>query len=63
MKIAVRMDDITPDMNWDNFRFFEELFAAAGIAPLIGIVPESRDAKLCIDKPRADFYEYIKKLQ
>ena len=42
-KIAVRMDDITPDMNWENFRFFLKLFEEAGITPLLGSVPESRD--------------------
>ena len=45
-KIAVRMDDITPDMNWDNFYFFQELFRETGITPLLGVVPDNRDPKL-----------------
>ncbi|MCM1251751.1 MAG: DUF2334 domain-containing protein [Clostridium sp.] len=63
MKIAVRMDDITPDMNWENFLFFRQLFQKAGIAPLLGIVPENRDAKLSCDKAHEDFYEYMRTLQ
>ncbi|MCM1174291.1 MAG: DUF2334 domain-containing protein [Blautia sp.] len=63
MKTAVRMDDITPDMNWENFRFFQELFEKAGIKPLLGIVPENKDGKLSIDAPRQDFYALMKKLQ
>lgn len=63
MKIAVRMDDITPDMNWENFRFFQGLFQEVGITPLLGIVPENRDAKLSIEAPHGDFYEFMKKLQ
>jgi len=62
-KIAVRMDDITADMNWDNFRFFQELFEEAGITPLLGIVPENRDEKLHCEKPRAGFYEIMRELQ
>ena len=26
MKIAIRMDDITPDMNWENFLKLKEIF-------------------------------------
>ncbi len=63
MKIAVRMDDITPDMNWENFLFFRQLFQKAGIAPLLGIVPENRDAKLHCEKAHEDFYEYMLALQ
>lgn len=63
MKIAVRMDDITPDMNWDNFNFFRELFEETGITPLLGIVPENRDPKLCCGTAHEDFYEVMKGLQ
>lgn len=62
-KIAVRMDDITPDMNWENFRFFQDLFEKAGITPLLGIVPESRDGKLCCENPHEDFYEVMRRLK
>lgn len=62
-KIAVRMDDITPDMNWDNFIFFQKLFEEAGITPLLGIVPENQDPKLCCGAAREDFYEAVKSLE
>ena len=63
MKIAVRMDDITPDMNWENFSFFVDLFERTGITPLLGIVPESKDVNLFYEKAHKDFYECMKKLQ
>lgn len=44
MKIALRMDDITADMNWDNFFRLKELFDKAGVRPLLGVVPDNRDA-------------------
>ena len=62
-KIAVRMDDITPDMNWDNFIFFQRLFEEAGITPLLGIVPENQDPKLCCGAAREDFYDVIGSLE
>lgn len=63
MKIAVRMDDITPDMNWENFEFFQGLFEKAGITPLLGIVPQNRDENLNIEEPRTDFWNVMKLLQ
>ena len=63
VKIAVRMDDITPDMNWDNFYFFQRLFEKTGITPLLGIVPENRDEKLCCGESRRDFYEVMRELK
>ncbi len=63
MKIAVRMDDITPDMNWDNFSFFRDLFDKAGITPLLGIVPKNSDKNLQIEPEREDFYEIMKGLK
>lgn len=57
------MDDITPDMNWDNFNFFRKLFEEAGITPLLGIVPDNRDPKLSCGTVHDDFYEVIKELE
>lgn len=62
MKIAVRMDDITPDMNWKNFNFFLKLFKKVGITPLLGIVPDNRDPKLSCGAVREDFYEVVRGL-
>ena len=62
MKIAVRLDDITPDMNWDNFNFFRDLFRETGITPLLGIVPENRDANLIKGAEHEDFFEVMRTL-
>lgn len=63
MKICIRMDDITPDMDWTKFLRFKELCDLYQVKPLIGVVPENEDKSLCIDEPRADFWDYIKALQ
>lgn len=62
MKIAVRMDDITPDMDWESFRFFQRLFEEAGITPLLGIVPQNRDEALRVSEAREDFWAWMAKL-
>ena len=46
MKIAVRLDDITPDMDWQRFYAFKTLLDKYQVKPLIGIVPDNRDENL-----------------
>jgi len=63
MKICIRMDDITPDMDWAKFLRFKELCDLYQVKPLIGVVPKNEDKNLSIDKPREDFWAYIRALQ
>ena len=63
MKICIRMDDITPDMDWAKFLRFKELCDLYQVKPLIGVVPKNEDKNLSIDAPREDFWEYVKALQ
>lgn len=63
MKIAIRMDDITPDMDWGKFNRFKALLDEHHIAPLIGVVPKNKDEKLSINPAREDFWDYIKVLR
>lgn len=46
MKIAVRLDDITPDMDWERFLKFKSLLDRYQVKPLIGVVPQNRDPNL-----------------
>ena len=63
MKITIRMDDITPGMDWKKFERFKAILDKHGVKPLIGVVPDNRDKKLQIDPPRDNFWDYIKELQ
>lgn len=63
MQCMIRMDDITPDMNWDKFNQIRAIFDKYGIKPLIGIVPDNRDTKLSIQEKHADFWEEMCSLQ
>ena len=63
MKIAVRLDDITPDMDWDKFYEFKAILDMYGIRPLIGVVPENQDKNLRLNPPKEGFWDYIRQLQ
>ena len=56
------MDDIAPGMDWAKFGRFRALCDRYGVRPLIGVVPDNRDAGLEIDPPREDFFETVKEL-
>ena len=63
MKIAVRMDDITPDMDWEKFEAFKTILDKYNIKPLLGIVPDCRDAHLHKTEDVPDFFDRMKKLK
>ena len=63
MKIAIRMDDITPDMNWENFLRFKKLCDLYQIKPLIGVVPDNQDKNLHFAAILQDFWAYLRQLQ
>lgn len=60
MKIAVRLDDITPDMDWEKFRRLEKLLDENHIAPLLGVVPDNQDPNLARNPVMTDFDKQIK---
>lgn len=77
MKIAVRLDDITSDMDWKCFFRFKALLDRYQIKPLIGIVPDNCDKNLmgkdetADNRPdegdretnHTDFWKYVKGLE
>lgn len=63
MKIAVRMDDITPDMDWEKFEAFKKILDSHGIKPLLGIVPDCKDNHLHKTGEAEDFWDKMKALQ
>lgn len=76
MKIAVRLDDITPDMDWERFLACKAILDRYQVKPLIGVVPDNRDdmlkgkteksqalAKQVMPGGETDFGAYVKQLQ
>ncbi len=64
-RIAIRIDDISPDMDWESFARFEELLARFRIRPLIGLIPENMDRTLGTGKamPEEEYRAWLKEKQ
>lgn len=63
MKLTIRLDDITPDMDWQKFNRFEKLLDTYQVVPLIGVVPENKDVNLKKMASCDDFFDRIKLLE
>lgn len=59
----IRLDDITPDMNWKRFYQAKEILGKYDICPLIGVVPDNWDETLHKEEGREDFWDIIRNLQ
>ena len=58
MKTAIRLDDITPDMDWVKYRKVEEILNRNNLRPLIGVVPFNSDDNLRRSEAALDEEEY-----
>ncbi|MDR5836668.1 DUF2334 domain-containing protein [Caballeronia sp. LZ034LL] len=59
-KFILRFDDITPQMAWSKFRAFDDLSAELDLPLLVGVVPNSLDASLCVEPANDAFWELIR---
>lgn len=60
-----RIDDIAPNMNWENFEKLKQIFITYNIKPIIGVIPDNKDRYLC-QFPNRDknlFWNTIRLLQ
>ena len=57
-----RLDDIAPNMNWDNFYRIRGIFNQYKIKPLIAVIPDVRDSKLTHWPENKDFWNIIGEL-
>lgn len=62
-KIAIRIDDVTENMDWDKFNRFEAILEKYGICPLIGVIPVNRDQSLAVGKKKEDYADWLKEKQ
>lgn len=46
IKIAIRIDDITCNMDWDRFNKMTAILDKHNICPLIGVIPDNKDEML-----------------
>ena len=62
MRIAVRLDDITPDMDYEKFHKMKQLLDACQVKPLIGVVPFNEDKNLMRNPVNTDFADFLQGL-
>ena len=58
-----RLDDVAPNMNWDNFNLVAEIFKNNGIKPLAAVIPDLKDLKLLNYSFNQNFWQLIKELK
>ena len=66
MKIAVRMDDISPEMDWVKWERADRILKEHHITPLLGVVPDNRDPNLIRDRESHSqefFWDFLRKCQ
>jgi len=59
MKILIRLDDITPDMDMERFNRIRVILDKYNIKPLLGLVPDCRDENLHKFEADGDFWKLI----
>ncbi len=57
-----RLDDIAPNMNWDNFFRVRDIFRRYGIKPLFAVIPDLKDSKLLDFEFNSDFWNVMREL-
>lgn len=59
----IRLDDVTPDMDWDKFNQVKTILDRYRICPLIGVVPDNRDRTLHKETQKEEFWNILRELQ
>ncbi len=62
MKYFFRLDDIAPNMNWENFNKVKKIFGQYQIKPLIAVIPDVQDPKLLNWEDNKNFWSIINEL-
>lgn len=62
-RFVIRLDDVCPTMDHAKFSRARVHFEAAGVRPLLGVVPDNKDPDLEIDPPDSRFWETMRGLR
>lgn len=63
IKYFFRLDDIAPNMNWDNFNLVSEIFKNNGVKPLAAVIPDLKDPKLLGYSFNPNFWQFITEIK
>lgn len=62
-RYLVRLDDACPTMHVKAWTDLESAFDRLSIQPIVGVIPDNRDAALHVDPPAADFWDTVRRWQ
>lgn len=62
-RILVRIDDICPTMDFQQFQIAMELMDKFNVKPLLGVIPDCQDLDLQIEEKHTEFWNFVKGLQ
>lgn len=63
MKIAIRLDDISPDMDMERFDRLVSLMDRYGVKPLLSIIPDNRDPAVACGEKDPAFWDRLLQMQ
>ena len=63
VKYFFRLDDVAPNMNWDNFNSVAEIFKNNDIRPLAAVIPDLKDPKLLGYSFNPNFWQLVTELK
>ncbi len=58
-----RLDDIHPEMDWNNFYHFKSIFDKYGVKPIIAVIPNNINNFIRTNVNKKSFWEEISKLK
>ena len=62
-RLVIRIDDVHPRMNWDNFKYITTKLLSRGQTALLGVIPDCKDSNLEFGYYQDDFWSYIRFLR
>lgn len=63
IKYFFRIDDVAPNMNWENFNYLVAIFKKYEIKPLLAVIPDNQDPNLLKHPPGLHFWQIINQLR
>lgn len=59
IKYLIRLDDACPTMDAKKWQRIEDILYAAGVRPMVGVIPTNQDPKQQINKTKSNFWETV----
>ena len=57
----IRLDDVAENMNWEFMEKIEILFDVFGVKPVLGVIPDNKDAELLsYPKKNLNFWNQVR---